>query len=475
MGRKFSYISILFALAALLLQTSCKKERFLNSGGQLSYSTDTLSFDTVFTTQGSFTNSFKIYNPQSQRVKISSIRLANGSNSYFSLNVDGIKGDNITDIEIAPNDSVFVFATVNIDPTDENMPFVVEDKVIATMNGTNYELPLLAYGQNAYYIVDSFLQTQTLLTDKPYVIINSAAVDTAQTLTIPAGCRLYMHANSRLYVFGTLKINGTKTDSVIFQGDRLDRGYFGDEGYPGEWGGIYFAGISHDNVLDYAVLRNCGNSTGVGLPAALYVVHDEVSAADVFLKHVTVENSIGYGLLCFGAIVRAENCLFHTTGAQALAIFEGGKYDFLNCNFINYGTNKVSHTENPTVAILNYLKISETQYNVGPLVQTSFVNCIIWGSLNNELIIDKLDDAPYELTLEHCLIKKNTAEDPIPGYVTQVNNKINEDPLFEDHGKWNYRPMAGSPLIDNGKTVTIGNDLDDEPWAVPFDIGCYQY
>ena len=49
-----------------------------------------------------------------------------------------------------------------------------------------------------------------------------------------------MHANSNLYVLGTLKINGTKTDSVIFQGDRFDRAYFGYEGYPGEWGGIFF-------------------------------------------------------------------------------------------------------------------------------------------------------------------------------------------------------------------------------------------
>jgi hypothetical protein len=100
---------------------------------------------------------------------------------------------------------------------------------------------------------------------------------------------------------------------------------------------------------------------------------------------------------------------------------------------------------------------------------------VIWGSLNNELVIDKLNDAAYELTLDHCLIKKNTAEDPIPDYVIQLNNKINEDPLFEDYSKWNYHPAAGSPLIDNGKTVNISTDLDNEPWAAPMDIGCYQY
>jgi hypothetical protein len=458
----------------MLAAGSCKKERFLNSGGELRYSVDTLSFDTVFTAQGSFTNSFKIYNPQPQRVKLSSVRLAGGESSYFSLNVDGYKGKSVQDIEIAPNDSIFVFATVNIDPTNTNTPFVVEDKVIATMNGSNYELPLLAYGQNAYYIYDSILQTQTWLTDKPYIIINNAAVDSNQTLTIPAGCRIYMHANSNLYVLGSLKVNGTKTDSVVFQGDRLDRAYFGYEGYPGEWGGIFFLGSSRGSVVDYAVLKNCGNGSA-GIPAAIYASHNGTTAPDVYLKHVTVENSIGYGLLSFGSFVRAENCLFHTCGAQALAVFEGGRYEFLNCSFINYGTDKVSHIDNPTVAILNYRKVSETEYVVGPLVSSYFINCVIWGSLENELVLDKLDNADYQLSLEHCLIRKKLDESPVPNYVTQVSNKFNEDPQFVDYAKWNYRPKEGSPLIDAGKTVSITNDLDDKPWLPPFDIGCYQY
>jgi hypothetical protein len=473
---KFSYIILLLCGLVLLSETSCRKERILNSGGQLEYSTDTLTFDTVFTAQGSFTNQFKIYNPQSQRVKISSIRLQGGDNSYFSLNVDGTKGKSVQDIEIAPHDSIFVFATVNIDPTNDNIPFVVEDKVIATMNGTNYELPLVAYGQNAYYIYDSVLSTQTWLTDKPYIIINNAAVDLGQTLTIPAGARIYMHANSNLYVLGTLKINGTKTDSVIFQGDRLDRAYFGYEGYPGEWGGLLFFGSSHGNVLDYAILKNCGNGSG-GTSAAIYAQTDDSGTADVVLKHIIVENSFGYALLGNTGIVSAENCLFHSTGSSAVAIIRGGQYNFTNCTFANFGVGNVSHTDNATVVVLNYVKVGDNQFEVGPLQQTFFTNCVIWGSLDNELVVDKLDNAAYELTFDHCLIKKNTTEDPIPDYVTQVDNLINQDPNFVDYSKFDYHLQGGSPAIDKGKDIQGGfsPDLDNKTWTQPFDIGCFQY
>jgi hypothetical protein len=40
----------------------------------------------------------------------------------------------------------------------------------------------------------------------------------------------------------------------------------------------------------------------------------------------------------------------------------------------------------------------------------------------------------------------------------------------------NFRLKPTSPLIDNGLFIPgISNDLDDEPWVSPMDIGCYEF
>ncbi len=472
MNIKFSIPIVLALVLVFCMQTACKKDAFLTNGGELRFSTDTLTFDTVFTSLGSFTTQVKIYNPQNQKVNISSIRLA-GSSGQFHINVDGIPGS-ATNIELAAKDSMYVFATVRINPDTVNAPFIVEDKLVATMNGKDYVLPFMAYGQNAYYIYGETLNTQTWKTDKPYVIIHSAEVAANNTLTIPHGCRVYMHADSRLYVSGTLKTEGIPGDSVIFQGDRLDRKYYGYEGYPGEWGGIYFDARSQNSEMKYTVLKNGGSTTGVGLPAVLYMAPDSVddNQYQLRLRNVIVENSIGYGILGFNSTVYGENCLINTCGAQGLATFEGGQYDFINTNFITYGTNKVSHTNEPTVALINYRDLDDVNYIPGHLV-ASFTNCVIYGSLENELFAHAKGPGVFDVKMKNCLIK---VKDGIVSKIETTNCIINRDPQFENASQWDYRPKSGSPLIGAGDGATgISIDIAGKPRSLPYDIGCYEY
>jgi hypothetical protein len=69
----------LLILPLLIFLFSCKKDSFITSPGALvTITADTLKYDTVFTTTGSITQSFKIINENDQKLNISSIKLMGG-------------------------------------------------------------------------------------------------------------------------------------------------------------------------------------------------------------------------------------------------------------------------------------------------------------------------------------------------------------------------------------------------------------
>jgi hypothetical protein len=462
--RLFSLLWIAFFTAIILSGSSCRKSAdVLNPGRALRFSADTLLFDTVFVSAGSATYKIKIYNELNKTVTLNSVRLEKGSSSFFRLNVNGISGQNVANQELAPHDSLYVYSTVKIDPNSALSPFIVDDRLIATVNGSDYAVPVIAYGQNARYIFDSVLQTQTWDNVLPYVIVNNALVDKDQTLTIDAGCRIYVHPNSRLYVEGTLLVNGTKNDSVVFQTDRIDRSYFGYKGYPGEWGGLYFTENSKGSKLKWTVIKDCGNSTALGQsvtqPAAVQVDNNTSlgSASEgVHLENCIIQNSIGYGLLSFGGKVSMLNTMINTCGSQNVGIFQGGNFDFTQCTFVTYGTRLVSHVDAPVMSLLNYLDTSQTGYIPGNL-KAVLRNCIIYGSLEDELVCNDKGPGQFDITLDHCLIKAKAAN---PKVVFSAC-KFNEDPKFEDIETWNYRLKEGSPARNAGIAPFFGSNLDD--------------
>ncbi len=432
-----------------LLSTSCRKQKVLNVGGIVKFSVDTLKFDTVFTAAGSYTNSLTIYNPQDQEVILSSVKLLNGANSYFHLNVDGVPGNSVTNIKIAAHDSIYVFATVNIDPSDTLTPFVVTDELVATLNGDNFSIPFTAYGQNAHYIInDSFSTNTTWLTDKPYVVIYNCVVGPTATLNIPRGCRVYMHQNAQFIVYNTLNIGqapSSSSDSVVFQGDRLDRAYFGYIGYPGEWCGLWFvsSGISTGNI-SHAVFINCGGGAAYYNYTIIPAVIRVDTTAVLSIDHSIIENSISLGILGFQGTVIASDCNVNTTGGEALAISQGGYDSIVNCTFANYGTGQLNHTDAPTVAILDYYSPGPGYIYYGNL-NAILRNCIVYGSLDSEIVCDTSGSpagTQARLYADHCLLKMGNVRQPF----IQFNFCIfNQDPQFKNPVNGDFHLLEGSP------------------------------
>ncbi|RYF87293.1 MAG: hypothetical protein EON98_01015, partial [Chitinophagaceae bacterium] len=112
-------------------------------------SVDSLHFDTVFTTTGSTSQFLKIINENKDGIRISSVRLAGGASSPFKINVDGIAGPQVNNTEVLGDDSIYVYVTVSINPTAQNLPFVIRDSIEITYNGNRKWVQLDAFGQNA--------------------------------------------------------------------------------------------------------------------------------------------------------------------------------------------------------------------------------------------------------------------------------------------------------------------------------------
>src|ERR1700712_5016290 len=96
-----------FILITLVI-FSCKKESFITSPqANLHSSADTLFYDTVFTSVGSITQSFKIFNDNNQKLRLSQVKLSGGASSAFKMNVDGTAATEVDNIEINANDSIY--------------------------------------------------------------------------------------------------------------------------------------------------------------------------------------------------------------------------------------------------------------------------------------------------------------------------------------------------------------------------------
>ena len=125
------YLTIL-TIIMIVSFASCKKERLYSYDNslKLSFSSDTVTFDTVFTTIGSSTRQLMIYNNNDDNLIINSVRLAGGTSSQFSINLDGESGYDFSNVEIYAKDSLFLFVRVTINPNNDNNPFFVEDQLI---------------------------------------------------------------------------------------------------------------------------------------------------------------------------------------------------------------------------------------------------------------------------------------------------------------------------------------------------------
>ena len=193
---------IIGSFVCLIITVACRKDDIITEkSAGLTFSTDTVLFDTILTTFGSVTKRFKIYNPHDQDIVIQNLYVGGGNSSYYKINVDGTNGNSQTNIKIARKDSIYVFVEVTIDPLGKNTPLVVNDSLICITNGNLQTVRFVAFGQDVNIFKNEIIKTQTWTSKKPYLIYSTIAVDSNEILTIEAGTTIFLHNNASLLIW----------------------------------------------------------------------------------------------------------------------------------------------------------------------------------------------------------------------------------------------------------------------------------
>jgi len=419
--------------------------------GRLSFSSDTISFDTVFTGLGSTTMEFRAVNPGNEPLRIDRIWLGGGTTSPFRLNINGDPVTETGETVIAQGDSIFIFVEVTVDPVGGDLPLAVTDSVNFQSGSFTGRVILEAWGQDIRLVSGTITGNTVWTEGKPYVVDGSLFIDTLARLTLEPGTRVYMHHRASVTVAGTLQSSGTAEKRVIIATDRLEEDY---SDVPGRWQGVKFFDCSHNNVLNYTTIRNAEIAVSIEGNAS---AEPDLTMNGAMLMHNTVAS-----LAARRAEIFAVNSLFAHSGYSTVSVREGGSYEFIHCTV----SNRWEYSFRPEPALL-------IDPGSGSMPQVRLVNSVVTGSLSNEMLIDaSAQVAAAGFRADSSLVKVDTVTSS--WYSTALFRSVmtKPEPRFISESEWDFRPDSLSPLLDRaGRTETGAWPFDIRNKPRPYDSG----
>ena len=501
----------LFFVGLAITVSSCREDFvFEPSTGDLVFSKDTIYLDTVFANIGSSTYTLKVYNKSSKDIKIPTIQLGKGLTSKYRMTVDGMTGENnriFHDVELLAKDSMYIFIETTAGIGDANpSDFLYTDKIEFDSGANLQKVELVTLIQDAYFIFPNkqngitesipigfdedgtVLETNgrnlshnhpdngdefTFQTDKPYVVYGYASVPNGETLTIPAGARVHFHADSGLVVQegGTLHINGSLSttaaleNEVIFEGDRLEPGF---SDVPGQWGTVYLRQGSTNHRIKNLTIKN----------AIIGLLVENNFGTPMTIENTQIYDCSNVGLLGRAATIEGKNMVINTAGVASLACTLGGSYEFKHCTF----NNNWASSKQVAVTVDNYYTDTTTNQQIAfDLIKADFKNCIIFGSNQIELLVNKSTDTSKQFNklFSKCQIKFNNTNNqftnnPDYAFINDAAEIIKNGIVdFQNISKNKLFIGADSASKNFGVDVGVPFDILGNPRNGVFDLGAY--
>lgn len=458
MTRLLKNTFLFFCIGGVLLGAACNRNDFTSDPAcLLAFSADTLRFDTVFTALGSATRRLMVYNPNKQAVR-TNITLAGKSTSLFRINIDGMNTDEARNMEIAAEDSLYIFVEVTVEPQNSDVPVIVSDSILFETSTGRQRVCLEACGQDVFILRDAAIQSETWSGTKPYLIYGRLTVDTLETLRIKPGVRIYLHKGADVYIKGSMIAEGETGSPIIFSGDRLEKMY---RDIPGQWGSIIFTTASRNNLLRHVEIRN-------GTNGLIFGNTQYAQTPALALDAVTITNMSNSGLMVSRSSMDASNCLITNCASYTVGLFGGGDYFFNHCTIANCYSPYIRRKPVPALAASNSNAGQEGQIACNVFLG----NTIIYGTLKEEI---RMEEMP-SFSFDHCLLRTgmNTSTTAFTGVLT------NADPMFADPYNGNFSLREHSPARDAGcmpLAVLQPEDMDGNNrinGGNP-DMGAYEY
>ena len=313
---------------------ACKDDdNFSSNGGlRLTFQTDTLQMDTVFSKTPSATYAFWVYNQNDDGIRLQSVRLGKKNQTGFRVNVDGSYLDNalgsqVSDLEIRRNDSILVFVELTSVEIAQPDPKLIEDDLIFSLeSGVEQKVNLRAWSWDAVKMYDVVVEgEQTIESATPIIIYGGITVPEGRRLNL-RNSTLYFHDGAGIECYGDLII-----ENCVLRGDRLDRmfDYLPYDRVSGQWKGIHLYETAMTARLSHTEIRNAENALVLDSAAI-----DETQVR-LGMGGCIIHNAEGYGLKSVNSNIYISECQFTNTLNDCVLIV-GGIADINYCTMAQF-------------------------------------------------------------------------------------------------------------------------------------------
>jgi len=275
-------------------------------------------------------------------------------------------------------------------------------------------------------------------------IETSVAVAAGATLTLNAGVIFKFMNAYEVTVDGTLVVNGTSGNPVIFTDDADDtaggntNGGGASTGSPTAWRGIIFNPTSSASVLNHADLRYGGSG---------FISNVHLNSANPTLGNCVIRNCYTDGMELNGnSFPTVSTCTFTNNGGYAVQGVDLAAVPGFRDNAASGNGGNFLHVTGANVA--SALTISAHSILQGALVVETSITVQPTGTLIVEQGVNFKFQNAYEVNVSGAVILKGTSYEPV-AFTAYADDSIAGDTN-------NNGPSVGSPTAWRGFTINAG-------------------